>query len=169
MKKKKVSFSIILLVTLEQLIKLIINSKLLGSNIEIVPSLLYFKPMFNRDYSWINSLFDLGIGRIFHLFLVLFILGLIYLTYKHIIAIVSSNKYLDLSYIFIMSGALCSFIDKLFWDGSLDYIYLKGFFTFDLKDIYISLYIALTLYLLFFKAEELEKIEAEYLLKKKTD
>lgn len=31
-----------------------------------------------------------------------------------------------------------SLIDKVAWGGSLDYILLKGFFIFDLKDLYIS-------------------------------
>ncbi len=36
------------------------------------------------------------------------------------------------------SGALCSLFDKLFWNGSLDFLLVRGRVAFDLKDAYIA-------------------------------
>jgi hypothetical protein len=60
-------------------------------------------------------------------------------------------------FIFVFSGAMCSLIDKVFWNGSLDYIELKGFFTFDLKDVYVNVSIGL---LLFFMIKGNKKIKS---------
>lgn len=165
MKNKKLGISIVILIIVEQLIKIIINNNFLNMKIGIIPPFVYFEPMFNRHYSWINSLFDLGFGRIFHIVLVLFILSFVYSVYKYIKSIIGESKLLDLSYVFIMAGAICSLIDKVFWNGSLDYIYLRGLFTFDLKDVYISLYVVLIIYGMIFKKESLEKIDEENLVK----
>lgn len=36
-----------------------------------------------------------------------------------------------------LAGCLCSLIDKLFWGGSLDFLQIPNFFTFDIKDCYL--------------------------------
>jgi len=38
-----------------------------------------------------------------------------------------------------LAGLLANLIDNAFWGGSLDYISIKPFYTFDLKDLYITL------------------------------
>jgi signal peptidase II len=38
-----------------------------------------------------------------------------------------------------LAGLLANVIDNAFWGGSLDYITIKPFYTFDLKDLYITL------------------------------
>ena len=40
---------------------------------------------------------------------------------------------------FIVAGALCSLIDKVFYGGSLDFIGISNLFIADIKDIYINL------------------------------
>ena len=42
-------------------------------------------------------------------------------------------------FVFIFAGALCSFIDKVFYGGSLDFIGISDLFIADLKDIYINI------------------------------
>ena len=42
-------------------------------------------------------------------------------------------------FVFIFTGALCSFIDKVFYGGSLDFIGISDLFIADFKDIYINL------------------------------
>ena len=44
-----------------------------------------------------------------------------------------------MSFLFILSGALCSLIDKIFYGGSLDFIGISNLFIADIKDLYISL------------------------------
>lgn len=62
-------------------------------------------------------------------------------------------------YAFIFSGAMCSLIDKIFWNGSLDYILVNGFFTFDLKDVYINIFIGLLILSLLLKNKVLNQID----------
>jgi signal peptidase II len=38
-----------------------------------------------------------------------------------------------------LAGLLANLVDNAFWGGSLDYITIKPFYTFDLKDLYITL------------------------------
>jgi signal peptidase II len=127
---------VIALIFIEQAIKLVINCFFFYKNISIIPNAVYFKPIFNRDYSWVNSMLQLGVGKWLHIALVAVIILLIvkfytYLNYRSI-----KDKLIDWFFIFIISSAMCSLIDKVFWDGSLDYIALIGLFTFDLKDLY---------------------------------
>lgn len=42
------------------------------------------------------------------------------------------------AYWITLAGVICSIIDRIFWGSSLDYIRIKGFFVFDLKDIFID-------------------------------
>ncbi len=37
-----------------------------------------------------------------------------------------------------IAGAISALICTIFWNGTLDYIYLKPYFVFDLKDIYLN-------------------------------
>ena len=164
-KSNKGFISISILVLVEQIIKLIINHNFLDLDVAIIPGLVYFSPLFNRDYSWINNLFDLGIGKIFHIIMVVLILVLLYLFYNYAFNKKLKSKAFYLSYLFIMSGAICSLIDKVFWDGSLDYIYLKGLFTFDLKDAYISMFVVIVIYMVFFDKQFVEFIENDSILK----
>ncbi len=62
-------------------------------------------------------------------------------------------------YAFIFSGAMCSLIDKIFWNGSLDYILVNGFFMFDLKDVYINIFNGLLILSLFLKNKVLKQID----------
>lgn len=68
--------------------------------------------------------------------------------------IYSSKRHRGLLYyssIFIISGAICSCIDVIFWGGSIDYIELFHWFIFDLKDFYITISsVLMVLYVMFF-------------------
>jgi signal peptidase II len=78
---------------------------------------------------------------------------------------IGSNKFIDIMFAFIFSGAMCSLIDKVFWNGSLDYIFLSGFFTFDLKDVYINVFIGLLILMIITKNETLKKFDDTNILK----
>lgn len=133
---------ILALVILEQAIKIIVKNYY-GVRIPIIKNILYFMPVLNEDYSWINSLFQFGWSKSFHIALILIVLFISYYGFKYL-----KNKNIKYSTInslkvFLFAGAICSLIDKIFWNGSLDYILLKGFFVFDLKDCYINIFIVL--------------------------
>ncbi|MBZ9626220.1 signal peptidase II [Clostridium sp. FP2] len=137
---KKTGIAVLILVTIEQVIKIVINNNFLDKKFPILPPLLYFDPMFNRDYSWFNSMLQLGIGKWIHISIVAIMSILIYLFYKYLNKQFGTNKFINIMYAFVFSGAMCSLIDKIFWNGSLDYILVNGFFTFDLKDVYINIF-----------------------------
>lgn len=157
-KNKRIWMSIILLITIEQVIKIVINNNFLNRKVPILPPFLYFQPMFNRDYSWINSMFQLNVGKWIHIVLVAIMLILIYLFYMYLNKQLMTNKIINFMFIFLFSGAMCSMMDKILWDGSLDYIFVNGFFTFDLKDVYIDIFIGLLIVSLVFENKVIKQI-----------
>lgn len=142
-RKKSIWPAIICLVALEQGLKVIINSYYLLVKAPILSPWLFFSPVFNRDYSWFNSMLQLNIGRWFHVILVVVMLVAIYVVYQFLRQRLEMDKLINSAFAFLFAGALCSLIDKVFWNGSLDYILVSGMFTFDLKDAYINVFIAL--------------------------
>ncbi|WP_291579698.1 signal peptidase II [Clostridium sp. UBA6640] len=156
---KKIYIVVLILVTIDQVIKIIINNKFFNQKIPILPPLLYFEPMFNRDYSWLNSMLQLGIGKYVHILLVVIMSIFIYLLYQYLNKRFGINRLINIMYAFIFSGAMCSLIDKIFWNGSLDYILVNGFFTFDLKDVYVNVFIGLVILSFFLKNKVLNQID----------
>ncbi len=156
---KKTYIAVLILVTIEQVIKIVINNNFLDKKFPILPPLLYFEPMFNRDYSWFNSMLQLVIGKWIHISIVAIMSILIYLFYQYLNKQFGANKIINIMYAFIFSGAICSLIDKIFWNGSLDYILVNGFFTFDLKDVYINIFIGLLILALLLKNRVLNQID----------
>ena len=142
--KRKITWILVfVLVGIEQFIKIVINNNYLHERFPILPPFLYFEPVFNRHYSWFNSIFKLGIGKWAHILIVLIMIMFIYLFYKYISKKFEVTNIINVMFAFLLSGAICSFIDKVFWNGSLDYILVEGLFTFDLKDVYINVFIGL--------------------------
>jgi signal peptidase II len=151
---KKTWAGVAFLITIEQVIKIIINYNFLNKRLPILPPLLYFQPMFNRDYSWFNSMLQLNVSKWTHIIIVVIMIILIYLFYKYLNKKLGTDKIINIMFAFIFSGALCSLIDKIFWNGSLDYILVNGFFTFDLKDVYIDIFIGLMLFSLILRKQD---------------
>lgn len=146
------------LIGLEQGIKIVINRWFLDASVPLVPPILYFDPLFNRQYSWFNSMLRIPDSKWVHIVLVAaLVLALIWL-YRRLGKKEVPGKILHVMFAFLFAGAMCSLIDKVFWDGSLDYILLNGFFTFDLKDMYINVFNGLLIYLLLFRNQYLNDI-----------
>lgn len=158
-------FGIIFLISIEQLIKIIINNNYLDKHIPIIPPLIYFDPMFNRDYSWFNSMLKLDISKWLHIGVVVLMSTFILLFYQYIKHRIGRDKAVDVMFAFIFSGAMCSLIDKVFWNGSLDYILIKGYFTFDLKDVYIDIFIGFLILFLLIKNKTLKQLDDQDLLR----
>lgn len=154
-----------LLIAVEQVIKLIINGSYLQNNDVIVENFLYFRPMFNRDYSWINSLFQLGVAKWPHIIMVLIIVVFVYLIYMFIDHKGYNTKVVSTAFSFLLAGGLCSLIDKVFWDGSLDYIYVQGQFTFDLKDVYINVFIGLMILMFIFDHQGIRSNDGDHFVR----
>lgn len=103
----------ILLIILDQMIKLIVRNYH-GMRIPIIDNILYFMPTLNKDYSWINSLFQLGLGKVFHIVSVIVFLIFVYTTLKYLEHKVGSHLWINALRISFMSGGICSLIDKIF-------------------------------------------------------
>jgi len=90
---------------------------------------------------------------------------LIYFAYQYILSLGGADFLVNTAFAFIFAGALCSLIDKVFWNGSLDYIYVHGFFTFDLKDVYINVFIGLFLLMIAINHRGIRQIDEEEALR----
>jgi len=164
-KIKPTWIGIFLLISVEQIIKIIIYNNFFDKSFAILPPVLYFEPMFNRHYSWFNSMLKINNSKGLHIAVVVVMTILIVLFYRFLNKRMGSVKIINMMFTFLFSGAMCSLIDKVFWDGSLDYIMLKGFFTFDLKDLYIDVFIGLMVLSLFIKNDAVKQIDEKALLK----
>ena len=146
------------LIALEQGIKLVINRFFLSESVPIIAPVLYFEPMFNRHYSWFNSMLRIRDSKWVHIVIVGLLILLLTLFYRYIKGRTKPRRIVNVMFAFLFAGAVCSFIDKVFWDGSLDYIRLTGFFTFDLKDLYINIFNGLLVYVLLFRGEDMKRL-----------
>ncbi|WMM25490.1 hypothetical protein RBU61_02175 [Tissierella sp. MB52-C2] len=82
-KDRTIKVMILVLVMLDQMIKIIVKAYY-GIKTPIIKDILYFAPVLNDNYSYINSLFNLGWSRIFHILLVVFILFFSYYAFKYL-------------------------------------------------------------------------------------
>jgi lipoprotein signal peptidase len=138
---KKIIFWIVILITIDQLIKVLIYRYFFNVRFEIIPSLLEFYPKFNTQYSYLNVLLNshhnINIGLVWHIIYILIlqvVIICIYIFFKN----KNHIKLLDFSLIFFEAGIISAFISYFLKKGCLDYIYLKPLFIFDLKDLYLN-------------------------------
>jgi hypothetical protein len=138
---KKIIFWIGILITIDQLIKVLIYHYFFNVRFEIISSLLEFYPKFNTQYSYLNVLlnshYNINIGLVWHIIYILIlqvVIICIYIYFKN----KNHIKLLDFSVIFFESGIISAFISYFSKPGCLDYIYLKPLFIFDLKDLYLN-------------------------------
>jgi signal peptidase II len=162
---KKTWIGVFFLIAIEQFIKIIINNNFLDKKFAIFPPVLYFEPMFNRRYSWINSMLQLDNGKWIHIIAVSIMTILLCLFYHYLNKEIGNSKIINIMFAFIFSGAICSLIDKIFWNGSLDYIFVNGLFTFDLKDVYINIFSGLLIFLLLFNNKTLKQMDDKNIFK----
>jgi signal peptidase II len=141
---------VLLCVTIDQLIKFIIFIKFMDIKTDILGDYIVFYPIINPKLSYgayfiscFNNPFFIGVIIILCMFA--YITG--YRFYCKQYAREKSKFIAKLIYTLGLSGMSCSIIDKVFWKGSLDYISIKYFFVFDIKDCYFSTSVILFLVL----------------------
>ncbi|MDP4094686.1 MAG: signal peptidase II, partial [Bacillota bacterium] len=133
----------LLLVVLEQGIKLIIKAHYMNYDKKLIWDFLHFKPLINDKLSWINSSLSLGLGFITQVTINILAILIINFFYRYYASLRGRTVFGTTAFVIINAGAFCSLIDKIFWGGSLDYIKytgLLGGYTFDLKDCYITVF-----------------------------
>lgn len=147
-----------ILIIADQTIKLIIRDNFMQLHFDIVGGLLYFQPLHNIKLSWINSLLGANVGFLPHVITNVIILVLLVWGRRYAASIRSIPLPLEYSFIFILAGAICSVIDKIFWGGSLDFIGLFSWFIFDTKDLYIT--VGITIFAIYTLAYSLKNPKA---------
>lgn len=136
MKKIKKIIIIISLFCIDQIIKFYIYFKLMNKKI-IFNEKIGFLPRINKEQmSVFNKEFGLGLS--FKVLISLNILAVIFMPifYYYYRKKEHINVYSDYAILFIWVGSICSFFDKLIFQGSLDYILISNTIL-DLKDLYL--------------------------------
>lgn len=158
---------IIVLTAIDQLAKYIINRFFFQTVFEIIPGILIFKPVHNTNMSWFGSL-GLQIFAKYYftviINLLIFIAAIVLYRYIYVNMEVR-GKLTQIIFIFLFAAILCSTIDRIFWKGSIDYIRLEGFFTFDIKDCYGTVFEILFIGSYFKYQKEWKKFSVKKLIK----
>ena len=109
-------------------------------SIPIIEPVFYMEPTQNTLGSYLWVLLKLEKGS--HLLnIILFsVVGIIFIEVWRFYVERKRNSFWINGFIHLfLAGLLANLIDNAFWGGSLDYITIKPFYTFDLKDLYITL------------------------------
>lgn len=109
-------------------------------SIPLIQPVFYIEPTQNTlgSYLWVL----LGLKKGSHLLNILLFstIGLVFLEVWRFYVARKRNSFWINGFIHLfLAGLLANLIDNAFWGGSLDYITIKPFYTFDLKDLYITL------------------------------
>ena len=109
-------------------------------SIPLIEPVFYVEPTQNTLGSYLWVLLKLKQGS--HLLnIILFsLVGLVFIEVWRFYVQRKRNSFWINGFIHLfLAGLLANLIDNGFWGGSLDYITIKPFYTFDLKDLYITL------------------------------
>ena len=158
------------LILFDQGIKLFISGHfIMDQSIPVLPPVLYFFPTLNTNYTWVSSMMDISLSKWVYIAIVAVLLVLVLLFYRYLQNRLPKNSIVNTLFAFLFSGALCSLLDKLFWNGSLDFIQFNYLFTFDTKDVYISVFIGLVLLFMVQNNKVLKQIGTRDVMKGFTD
>ncbi len=109
-------------------------------SIPLIPPVFYIQPTQNTLGSYLWVLLGLKDGS--HLLnIILFsIIGIVFIEVWRFYVKRKRNSFWINGFIHLfLAGLAANLIDNAFWGGSLDYLTIKPFYTFDLKDLYITL------------------------------
>lgn len=131
---------IAVLVLLDQLIKYLIRTNFQMGSIEYPAGWwLAFHPILNSTGSWLASGYGLQLGILAFTIINIVLMPLMIEGYRYYLSKEIKSFWIDLFFILLFAGSICSLIDKLFLGGSLDYVKFGNFFVSDLKDFYLTL------------------------------
>lgn len=138
MGSKKIVRWLLILVTFDQAVKIIINSFFRYNTFKLIDGIIGFRPTLNTKGSWANSQWGLGISFTFLIIINIIFIPFIIEIYRFYRHSYMESKIINASYLLILSGAVCSLLDKVCWGGSLDFISVWKLFVSDTKDIYLT-------------------------------
>lgn len=123
----------------DQGVKLLISRFASEAYLTLIPGALVFRPVRNTNLNWLSSM--AGITPPVWLMVVMqaLMLAAVVLIYRYM-AYRSGRRggLLALFFSFAAAGICCSFIDVVFWGGSLDFLGLFDWFVFDTKDLFLN-------------------------------
>ena len=137
---KKILGFIAILTAIDQIVKLIIAHSYGSAAVVIIPNVLLFRPFQNTYRLFVTALVEYRLP-IYIIVFIQTIAGVILISMYRYFSYLLRAKYklLDICFAFSISGVCCSFIDTVFWGGSLDYIQLFDWFIFDMKDVFLTI------------------------------
>ena len=130
---------ILLLIFIDMAVKLIVTHFFMGSSKLLFSGLIGFKPHINTEQMGINlelSRFGLSISNTANIILNIFILFFIVVLVGTLSQKKEYGKRFAVGACLVIAATVCSLLDKLFWGGSPDYIYVIYRYIIDIKDIY---------------------------------
>ena len=128
-----------MLVTLDQLVKAVIAQYAVGQRIALIPDVLSFEPFQNTNLNWLANMAAVVMPVFVMVLLQLIVAALLVLFYRYQkYQSVKPNRWLNLGFCTALAGVCCSFLDVVFWHGSLDYVGFLNWFIFDMKDIFLN-------------------------------
>lgn len=168
MKTRTIICWILLLIAIDQAVKLIIYTWFMDVRFDIISPLFYFEPFFNDKHSYVNNLlynyFNINIGFWPHIVIFLLAQYIVLAIYCSFRSITTKTTLLDTALIFEVAAMVCALLGNICWkEGTLDFIYLKPLYIFDLKDIYINTFVCLLLIYSYRYRHEISKITAKEL------
>lgn len=129
-----------MLIVIDQAVKLFILNFYMGKDITLLPNILHLSPFQNTNLSWIANIFNYKPSVILMVSLDVFFMIFIFIAYRYLLYLSERGKiYTKGLFFFMFAGICCSFIDDALWGGSLDFIRLFNWFTFDFKDVYLTI------------------------------
>lgn len=130
----------LLLILIDQFVKLFVTTYYINANIMLIPHILLFRPVQNTNLNWIASMIEYDTPLLFMLLMQTLALALILVLHRYLSYLwKQGSKFLNGMLVFFVAGIACSFIDVAFWGGSWDFIRFLDWFTFDLKDVYLNI------------------------------
>jgi signal peptidase II len=136
---KKPLFVAGLLIALDQIAKLIVSMTVARVPVNLIPGVLWLEPLQNTNLTWFANMagITMPVPVMVLLQLSVALAMLLFYRYQRYTGAVA-NRSLGLSFAAAIAGVGCSYIDVVFWGGSLDFIGLFNWFVFDLKDIFLN-------------------------------
>lgn len=147
---------IILLVLTDQIVKYLVSNDI-GKTDKILPY-LYYNPVYNSKGSYILSFIpvDIDIDIPYITFMYIIPLSFLFLLYRFLKLNGFHGSLFETSFILLFAGSISAAISMICWkDGCLDFIYIKGLFIFDIKDIFITVGAIVFLYFYFKNREKI--------------
>lgn len=123
----------------DQGVKLLISRFAPDAELTLIPGALVFQPVHNTNLNWLSSMAGITPPVWLMVALQVLMLAAVVLIYRYL-AYRSSSRggLLALFFSFAAAGICCSFIDVVFWGGSLDFLGLFDWFVFDTKDLFLN-------------------------------